>query len=302
MISICLTQFTNSPWANIMMKAFKKALSENPLLFIVEDIFGYPKKKYDLIILVGIRSLVKQNLDKNKILPYCEKLIDMGDNSMDPRNNYEDIYFYFTPSNTKLYEHYYYLPKFVLEDYLYPSSEKREKLNVFVDHFNYQTNQEREISIKVIKKIFYDLNNAEIPINVFYHTSKGIELNRLHPEIPEIGVSNCALYIPFKKISEYYRKTDIFLPTHRESQGMLAQEIGACGGLTVLQDWMYPKATHHQFPCLFYTQNQKIDFVYLKNLLNQNPKKKLRKHVLKHCSFENFKLRLTQIIKQLFNE
>ena len=83
---------------------------------------------------------------------------------------------------------------------------------------------------------------------------------------------------------------------------MLAQEIGACGGLTVLQDWMYPKATHHQFPCLFYTQNQKIDFVYLKNLLNQHPKKKLRKHVLKHCSFENFKLKLAQKIKHLFNE
>ena len=48
---------------------------------------------------------------------------------MDLRRNEEDIYFYFSPFNRKLHKHYEYLPKFVLEEHLYPSQEK-DKLNV----------------------------------------------------------------------------------------------------------------------------------------------------------------------------
>ena len=41
----------------------------------------------------------------------------MGDNSMDPRRNYEYIYLFFNPSYKKLYKHYRHTPKFVLEEY-----------------------------------------------------------------------------------------------------------------------------------------------------------------------------------------
>ena len=129
MINICLTKFTNDPWSKIMMEGFSLALKDNKD-FNVEQIFEYPKKKYDLIILIGIRSIIKRNLDKDKILPFCSKLIDMGDSALDKRRNYEDAYIYFIPSDTKLYDHYHYLPKFILEDYLYPSKEKSKNLNV----------------------------------------------------------------------------------------------------------------------------------------------------------------------------
>ena len=88
-------KFTNDPWSKIIISF---SLQNDNKKFIVEKIFGYPQKKYDLIVLVGIRSIVKRNLDKNKILPFCSKLIDMGDNAMDPRRNYEDAYIYFVPS------------------------------------------------------------------------------------------------------------------------------------------------------------------------------------------------------------
>ena len=106
------------------------------------------------------------------------------------------------------------------------------------------------------------------------------ELNRLYPEILKKGVNNCSLFLPFEKISEYYRQTDIFLPTHKESQGMLAQEIGACGGITVLQEWMYPKITTNQFISVFYQENQKIDFLFLKKFLEKHPKEQIRNYVL----------------------
>ena len=302
MISICLTKFNNNPWDTLMIKGFKKALSEETSFCTVEEIQGYPKKNYDIIFLIGIRVIVSLSLDQNKILPYCKYLVDMGDYGMDPRRNYEDAYLYFIPSKTKLHKHYHYLPKFVLEDYLYPSSAKKDKLNIFVDHFAYGDIMERDRSVKAIRKIFNDLRHSDIPLNIFYHTSKGIEKNRLYPEIPKKGVKNCSLFLPFEKISEYYRQTDIFLPTHKESQGMLAQEIGACGGITVLQEWMYPKITTNQFISVFYQENQKIDFLFLKKILDKHSKEEIRNYVLKHCGFSNFKLKLIEIIKKILNK
>ena len=297
MITICLTKFNNKPWESVVMKGLKNALSTMKTFCKVEEIYGYPKKNYDIIILVGIRLITKLNLDKNKIVPFCKKVVEMGDNSMDPRRTFEDAYFYFMPAKEKLFSHYYYLPKFVLEEHLYPEPRQNDILNVYVDHFNKQ--KDRPESITAINKIFKDINSSNVKMNIFYHTSKGIEINRLEPEIPEKGVSQCALYIPFEEISYYYRLTDIFLPTHRETQGMVAQEIGACGGITVLQDWMYPETTHYQFPAIFYKENQKIDFSFIKDVLRHHPKEQMRRHVLDCCGFENFKIKLYEAIKNI---
>ena len=80
---------------------------------------------------------------------------------------------------------------------------------------------------------------------------------------------------------------------------MLAQEIGACGGITVLQEWMYPKSTTSQFISVYYNENQKIDFNFLKKVLERHPKEEIRKYVLKHCGFTKFKSELLQIIKKI---
>ena len=82
---------------------------------------------------------------------------------------------------------------------------------------------------------------------------------------------------------------------------MLAQEIGACGGITVLQKWMYPKTTTHQFISVFYQEDQKIDFNFLKKILAKYSKEEIRKYVLKHCGFDNFKSKLIEITKKILN-
>ena len=299
MISICLTKFNNKPWEKVIMKGFKDALSTMKSFCTVEEIYGYPQKKYDILILVGVRLITKLNLDKNKIIPFCDKVIEMGDHSMDVRKTFEDAYFYFMPAKEKLFPHYYYLPKFVLEEHLYPAERPRNSdvLNVYIDHFYGSIH--RNESVVAINKIFKDINSSDVKMNVFYHTSKGIEINRLSPEIPEKDISNCELYIPFEELSYYYRLTDIFLPTHRESQGMVAQEIGSCGGITVLQEWMYPKSIHYQFPAIFYSENQKIDFSFIKGVLKKHSKEEMRRHVLKYCGFENFKITLYNTLKNI---
>ena len=60
MIQICLTKFTNGPWEEMTIKAFNKALSYYKNKFEI-DIIKAIQKNYDIIILVGIRSIVKEN-------------------------------------------------------------------------------------------------------------------------------------------------------------------------------------------------------------------------------------------------
>ncbi len=297
MIKICLTKFTDGPWEKVTINAFNKALIYYKDEFEIEIIEGYPKKKYDIIILVGIRSIVKRNLDPNKILPYCKKLVDMGDDGMDQRTNFEDLYFYFLPSKNKLHNHYVYLPKYIISDELYPEKDD-DILTIYIDHFKYQTEYDREKSIKAINKIFHSIQNSNIPLRIFYHTSKGIELNRLTPEITKTNVQ-IAKYLPFHEIAKYYRKTDIFFPTHRETQGMVAQEIAVCGGITMLQEWMYPKTTLGQFAHILYKESDNINFLSIKESIKKVTHDKIRNHTLHKCDFEKFKEILYQSLTNL---
>ena len=70
MITICLTRFTDGPYVHVLMDAFYKALSAYKSKFKIFKKFGYPEAKYDLIVLIGIRSIVKRNLDPKRILPF----------------------------------------------------------------------------------------------------------------------------------------------------------------------------------------------------------------------------------------
>ena len=264
MITICLAQFTEGPWVKVTTNVFNKALSFYKNDFKTEIIFGYPQKNYDIIILMGIRPIVKLKLDIHKILPFCKKLIDMGDSSMDPRTNYEDLYFYFLKSNKKLHKHYTFLPKPIITEHLFPDKYNDDLLTIYVDHFKYQNEMERETTINAINKIYPSIKSSKVPLRVFYHTSKGMELNKLSPEITK-DKAQIAKYLPYEEITKFYRKTDVFFPTHRETQDMVALEIALCGGITVLQPWTYPKVTHNEFAHILYDQQDEIDFIAIRN-------------------------------------
>ena len=81
---------------------------------------------------------------------------------------------------------------------------------------------------------------------------------------------------------------------------MAAQETAACGGITVLQDRMYPNTTHDQFPAMLYKANQEIDFLFIKEVLKNHPKSQIRTNTIKKCGFNNFQEKLKIIIKKLF--
>lgn len=266
MFNIALTEFVQTPWTVRIRNAMFNALSEKKNIKC-EIIKNYPRKNYDILILVGIRSISKKKLDTSLIRERAKIIIEIGDDGIGLERYGEDYYFYFIPTKNPSFEHYIYLPKFIDNDFLYP--EQTEKISVFVDHYKHQTERERDISIRSILYIFEKLKKYRNEIDIYFHSSKGVELNPQEITIPANKKDNFK-YIDFEEITKYYRKCHIFFPTHRESQGMLAQEIGACGGLTVLQEWMYPIETHYQFEHLIYDFENFVDF---RNLLNVCKKK-----------------------------
>ena len=66
MFSIGLTEFVQTPWTIRIREAMFNALCKNKNIKC-EKILNYPKKNYDILILVGIRSISKRNLNINRL-------------------------------------------------------------------------------------------------------------------------------------------------------------------------------------------------------------------------------------------
>jgi len=288
MYKICVSVFKSTPWNDRLKEIISNALKDNKN-FIIDLVEGYPTKNYDILFLCGIRVLTKNNVDIIKLKKLCRYVIEFGDDVDDPRDVGADLYFYFNPSKKNI-EGKKYLPKLINEISLYP--EQNEKLTIYVDHYKHQNLNEAEISRQAIVYVFEQIKNFKnlnIPFDVYFHSENGIEKNPVKLNLPADKSQNCKI-LDYNEIVKYYRKVHLFFPTHRETQGMLAQEIGLCGGMTILQPWMYPKESHHQFRHLLYDFKNPINLSQLKEILNdQNFIINNRKQVKKYCSFEIFK-------------
>jgi len=299
MFNIGLTEFVQTPWTERVREAMFNALSKSKGIRC-EKIVNYPKKNYDILILVGIRSISKKKLDVKLLKKKTKILIEVGDDGIGFERFGEDYYFYFIPTNEPSFNHYIYLPKFIDNNFLYP--EQSEKISVFVDHYKHQTERERDISIRSILYIFEKLKKYRNKIDIYFHSSKGIELNPQEITIPANKKENFK-YIDFEEITKYYRRCHVFFPTHRESQGMLAQEIGACGGLTVLQNWMYPVETHYQFEHIKYDFENFVDLDSVFEVCNREDFfKKNRDTVMRNCSISIFNQIFLKKINQILSK
>lgn len=299
MYKICLLTFNNTPWNDRLKRIIHSALLTEKDKFLIELIDGYPQKNYDIIFLCGIRVLTKSNLDIHQLKKYGRYIIEFGDIIDDPRDVGANLYFYFNPSK-KIIDGKKYLPKLINDTDLFP--DHSDKFTIYVDHYKHQNLNEAKLSREAIKFVFQQINifkQLKIPFDLYFHSEKGIEKNPTKINLPTKGSQNCKI-LNYDEIIKYYRKTHLFFPTHRETQGMLAQEIGLCGGMTILQPWMYPKETQYQFRHLLYNFDSPIDLTKLKELID-DPQfiSKNRNQVLKYCTKDIFNKIFLKEIDQL---
>ena len=129
-----------------------------------------------------------------------------------------------------------YVGQGVNDDLLYPGHDAY--FTVLVDHYMHN----RHACVQDILDQCAELQRTRKNVRIWYHSKDGIVENRFgedrgHPA-----------NLPFPTIAAYYRKTHVFLPTHRETQGMVAAEIGMCGGITLVRPWMYRQGPRRPDP------------------------------------------------------
>lgn len=180
----------------------------------------------------------------------------------------------------------FYIGQGLNDSVLYP--EHDDILTIYVDHWFGYANSRINTSWPKVQRILNQCRDRyakDKNIRVWYHNSKGIVENNFVEDPTNYKT------IPFDELAAYYRKTHIFLPTHRESQGIVGAEIGLCGGLTLLERWMYPKQTIKNIPHQFYRRRIKwpkeVD-------IEAN-----REFTKKHYSFENYALRIKSALEQI---
>lgn len=127
------------------------------------------------------------------------------------------------------------------ETLLFP--EQDEILTVLIDHWF----PKRRISLNSILAAAKDLHGSKAKVRIWYHNHTGIAENTFDESAQQYKL------IPFPELASYYRRTHVFLPTHRETQGVVGAEVGMCGGLTLLEKWMYPAKTIQHIPHRIYS-------------------------------------------------
>lgn len=134
----------------------------------------------------------------------------------------------------------HYVGQCVDEGQLWP--EHDDRFTVFIDH----DMPSRRSALRDILAQCAALHRERPDLRFWYMSADGILENDFR-ERP----GNYRTY-PFAEIAQFYRRTHVVLPTHRETLGMLAAEIGMCGGLTLLRPWMYPAERRAEVPHALY--------------------------------------------------
>lgn len=135
-----------------------------------------------------------------------------------------------------------YIGQGVNDDLLVP--EHDDRFTVYVDN-RHPLRRTRDKTQAILDRCG-EIHARRPDIRFLYHTDKGIEENRFEACMDDEKT------LPFAEIAAWYRKTHVFMPTHRESQGMVSAEIGMCGGLTMLERYMYPWGRRRTVPHRLY--------------------------------------------------
>ncbi len=290
--AICV--FNNRPWAYVIQKAVARCVSDEMETTLFD---GYPPEdaRFDFLFLAGVRPVAKLNLDGARLRQNARFVVDFGDVPTDPRVNIEDIYFYFYENGPPHAAHYRRLPKFVFDDVLYPEQDD-DIITVFVDHF-----LDRHAYQHLVAE---QLRRCPYPLRVYYQSKDGIVENPDDATLTSAVDSRTDGFkiIPFDEIAPFYRKTHIFMPTHRETQGMVAMEIGACGGLTYMTPGTYPEQVTNTFSHVLYNEQHPIDWNAARDLVNPDNRRQFRDVVIKNFGFAKLKDALLGHLRELDGE
>lgn len=288
---------------SVMMKVFKLALGDQADTVFLEkeeskkgssiytDIMKakvkakLDSKKYDFII--GCGDTHFSNNQYSKLMLAGPKVIEVNNLPIFKSNIIDHVFY---TVNTQPKKNTTWIGTATLENNLYVEERSTDKITVFVDHHSRRDDHTQEI--------LEHLNSVKDKYNlrILYHSPKGI--------IEDNFTYNKGSNYRYKKytheeISKFYRQTDILMPTHRETQGMLAPEIAMCGGLVLMGKGMYPEEYIDKVRHIKYTSLSDIDWGAIVSNINYDSRMNNREFVKKEYSIESYRNKILSAFSKM---
>jgi hypothetical protein len=280
-MDLALCVFSQRPWEKFLLRALELSFAPHN----VKIYQGYPEKFHDVIFLIGVRPIVKLKLDQERLKSCSKFIVEFGDYSSDSRSTIENRYYWFVDQGPELHPHYRRLPKFVFDWDLWP--EHHSGTTVLVDH---KVGKE-----SCLEQVFEQLDKSPIDLTVRYHSHQGIIENpTLEDWSNDIDHRSQTRIVDWQEMAKWFRTTDIFIVTHKESQGQAAYEAAKSGAIVLLKSNLYPKI---DFPCIIWQDRFPWDEIQ-KQLTNQKRLERL-KSIEKLWLFSNFQKALLDDLSTL---
>lgn len=309
MYKVLLLAFTNSDadtYPSMMLKIMKRVFGKNATTIEIQkpeadkknpkykalmesEIHSMGPQNFDFVIGVGDNHISKAGYDKSifKGTPCIE--FDQSDTKVATNVDYM---FYHIPTGARNSKSFY-VGSAILDDHLFIEPRETNKITIWVDHYS-KRNDMTQIILSDLEKLYKEYPNK---FRILHQNRNGIDQNCFVS-----GNSlNDAYYAKYDYdiICSLYRKADILFPTHRETQGMIAAEIGMCGGLTILKDYMYKSHITEKLPCIKYDHFEDLNWDHIISEMTEAKRKARREKVIEAYGVDAMRKRIFDHLKKI---
>ena len=250
---------------------------------------------YDFVIGVGdtfISNISKTGKITRDTFAEVKKAIIEFDNKPRLKSAHVDYMFYHLDIPS-LNPRCFYVGQGLNPDYLYYEEKSDNQVVFFVDH---HMPKRRDITQKILTALESVYDKYGDKIKILHHANQGIRENYFIEE--DLDLPTYVKY-DYGHMCQIYRTVDVAVPTHRETQGVLAAEVGMCGGISLIQPWMYPQPTLAKVPHILY-KNWDINWDHLLDtVLDKKVKQNSIEHTYRFYSIEGYSKRLYDTLEKI---
>lgn len=181
----------------------------------------------------------------------------------------------------------------VLDEYLYPEPRQTDKVTVWVDH----NSPRNDVTDTILKNLHYI--EQFYPIRVLFQNNFGVTQDYFHRHTKD--------QLEYHKydydiMCSLYRKADIYFPTHRETQGLNAVEMGMAGATIVTQPFMLPRSQVEKLPCVVYNDFRELDWRELIKCGEREVRSAAHQKTWKTFSIASMRENINKALKQAYED
>ena len=190
---------------------------------------------------------------------------------------------------------YYNVGFSVPTEYLYVEEQIKEKLNVFVDHFQPRSNDITSYLLKYME----DVQKKYPMIDVYHHNNFDITKNMFKRQKYNFEEQGSYVRVEMKELHSIYRTMDVGMSTHRESAGSFLPELALCGAACISKKGFYKPHLLNKIDHFEYNDFKDINWNDILHNNTLEKKKKRRQKAIEYYSVEAFRNRIYSALEKI---